>query len=148
MSLTSVFTFQDLSPEILYEILKLRQDVFIIEQNCAYADIDNMDQNASHLLLFHNQLLVACCRILTKHPDYPHPAIGRIVVHPDRRGEGYGKIIITEALELLTTKGYPHAVIEAQEHLEQYYNSFGFYKTSEPYDLDEIPHIQMEIDLA
>jgi len=144
---TTLLSFRDLTPEILYELLKLRQDVFVVEQNCPYEDIDNLDQNALHLLTFYDKTVVACCRILTGHTDPSISAIGRIVVHPSQRGKGLGKDLIAKALDLIKSRGHDGAVIEAQAHLESYYNSIGFLKSSEPYDLDGIPHKKMKIDL-
>lgn len=148
MTKTSVFSFSDLSPEMLYEILKLRQDVFVVEQTCPYEDMDNLDQNALHLLMISENTLAAYCRILTEHSDLSFPAVGRIVVHPSQRGKGLGKLIIAKALDLIKSRGHVSAVIEAQEHLEPYYSSIGFFKTSEPYDMDGISHIKMRIDLS
>lgn len=140
-------TFSELTPALLYDILKLRQDVFIIEQNCPYEDLDNLDQDALHLVLYENKRLVACCRILSSHPKHGSPSAGRFVVHPEKRGKGCGKMMIMEALRILKSQGQQHAVIEAQEHLEQYYSTYGFRKASEVYDADGIPHIKMKINL-
>src|SRR5690625_6019297 len=112
---------------------------------CPYEDIHNLDQNAVHLLTFNAKTLVACSRILNGHTDPAIPAIGRIVVHPSQRGKGLGKGLIAKALDLITSRGRDGAAIEAQAHLESYYSSIGFLKSSEPYDLDGIPHIKMKI---
>jgi len=147
MSDISVYSFSELSPVMLYDILKLRQDVFIVEQKSAYQDLDNLDPSALHLLIIHENILIAYCRIIPNHPVYASPAIGRIVVRPSSRGQGLGKILINEALGLLKSQGYNQVMMEAQEHLEHYYNSFGFSRASESYDAEGIPHIKMKMSL-
>lgn len=143
----SVYTFNDLTPQKLYEILKLRQDVFIIEQHCPYNDLDNLDQDSLHILIYSDHTLAAYSRILPGQLKHKLPSVGRIVVHPAKRGQGFGKMIIFEALEFLKSQGHKHAIIEAQEHLENYYKTFGFFKTGSSYALDGIPHIKMVIKL-
>lgn len=121
--------------------------MFIIEQNCPYNELDNLDQSALHLTIYDDNRLAAYCRILFSHPEHGSPSVGRIVVHPEKRGIGFGKMMIIEALGILKSQGHEHAVIEAQEHLEEYYSTFGFRKASDVYDADGIPHIKMKIRL-
>src|SRR5690625_7435220 len=101
---TTLLSFRDLTPEILYELLKLRQDVVVVEQNCPYEDIDNLDQNALHLLTFYDKAVVACCRILTGHTDPSISVVGGIVVHPSQRRIGFGKDLIAIALDLINSR--------------------------------------------
>lgn len=130
----------------LYRVLKLRQDVFIIEQDCIYDDIDTLDIVSRHLLLFDEDSLVAYCRIVPESKKFDAPSIGRVVVNTKFRDLGKGKEVMIKALELLRRENALRIVIEAQEHLERFYQSLGFQKRSEPYDVDGINHILMDIN--
>ena len=130
----------------LYRVLKLRQDVFIIEQDCIYDDIDTLDTVSRHLLLFDEDSLVAYCRIVPEGKKFDAPSIGRVIVDPKYRNSGKGKELMIKALGLLKKESISRVVIEAQEHLEKFYQSLGFQKRSEPYDVDGINHILMDIN--
>ena len=136
-------SFDDLSPALLYQILKLRQDVFIIEQNCIYDDIDNIDPFCTHLCLMENKKLIGCARIVPTGKKFEHPSIGRIIVSPEKRGNNYGRMIIKESLKILRSQGADKTIIEAQHHLKNFYGSEGFTKEGSVYDVDGIPHIKM-----
>lgn len=136
-------TFNQLTTQQLYDVLKLRQDVFIIEQNCIYEDIDRLDMEAAHLLLTDGDYLVACSRIVPAGKKYGEPSIGRIVTSPDRRGEGHGREIVKLSMEYLRNRGENRVRIEAQAHLQTFYAGFGFSPDGEVFDLDGIPHIEM-----
>lgn len=129
----------------LYRALKLRQDIFIIEQNCIYDDIDALDIVSQHLLLYDSESLVAYCRIVPEGKKFDTPSIGRVIVNPTYRNMGKGKELMEKALELLNKENESKVVIEAQEYLERFYQSLGFHKRSEPYDVDGINHILMDI---
>lgn len=129
----------------LYRALKLRQDIFIIEQNCIYDDIDALDIVSQHLLLYDSESLVAYCRIVPEGKKFDAPSIGRVIVNPAYRNMGKGKELMEKALELLNKENESKVVIEAQEYLERFYQSLGFHKRSEPYDVDGINHILMDI---
>jgi len=135
--------FGELSPRLLYSILKLRQDVFIIEQNCIYDDIDGVDPNCDHLCLLENKELIGYARLVPADNLFTDPSIGRIIVPADKRGHGYGRMVIREALSILHSRGAKNIVIEAQNHLRNYYESEGFIAEGEIYDVDGIPHIKM-----
>lgn len=135
--------FQSMSAEELYEILKLRQDIFIIEQDCIYDDIDGLDKQSNHLLLKKNDDLVAYSRIVPAEVKYDEPSVGRIVVNIKFRGQGFGKQIIRESLKWVIKEGAESVRIEAQAHLTKFYESLGFTTAGEIYDLDGIPHVQM-----
>jgi ElaA protein len=134
--------FDDLSTVELYSLLKLRSDVFVVEQNCVYPDIDNKDQGAWHLMGYLEGEFVAYARFFVCGED---TAINRIVVHPRRRGEGLGQALMHEAMRVIATQaGWSQSIyLMAQKHLEHFYQSFGFESVSEPYDEDGIPHIDM-----
>lgn len=135
--------FSDLTPNLLYQILKLRQDVFIIEQHCIYDDIDDVDPLCEHLCLMESNQLSGYARIVPAGKKFKESSIGRIVVMPEKRGKGYGRWVIRKALEILDSKGVRETVIEAQNHLRKYYESEGFIAEGDVYAVDGIPHIKM-----
>ena len=138
---------EELSADDLYKVLKLRQDVFIIEQDCIYEDIDNLDQKSEHLLLKSGNELIAYSRTIPAGIKFAYPSIGRIVVSPAHRGEGYGHRIVKKSIEIIRENGSEEVLIEAQEYLHDFYQELGFEKISEPYDLDGIQHIEMKVKL-
>jgi ElaA protein len=127
----------------LYQILKLRQDVFIIEQECIYEDIDGLDQQSDHLLMKIGENLAGYSRIVPASGKYPEVSIGRIVVNPLYRGKGFGKEIVRKSLEWIGESGSQPVRIEAQAHLQQFYSELGFRKAGDIYILDGIPHLEM-----
>ncbi len=133
--------FNELSLEELYAILKLRSDVFVVEQQCAYEECDNQDQKATHFLVIQDDILVAYCRVLFEK-DSLH--IGRIVVLPSKRHQGLATELIKTAISYCQ-KLWPDEVIyiSAQSHLEAYYNGLGFETISGCYDWDGIDHVDM-----
>lgn len=139
--------FEDLSVNTLYKILKLRQEVFIIEQDCIYDDIDNYDQKCSHLLLINSSDLVSYARLVPKNIKYEEPSIGRIIVNPKYRGKGYGVDIVRKSIDLLKKDGAEAIRIEAQAYLTKFYRELGFEVDSDIYDLDGIPHLEMLLTL-
>ena len=139
--------FNDLTPQEVYAILGLRQDVFIIEQACIYQDIDGIDTTSHHVLASSNDALIAYSRIIPI-ADSDYVKLGRIIVHNDHRGIALGRHLvqysISEAIRLYSPK-YIH--ISAQSYLLQFYESFGFHSISDYYDLDGITHLDMELDI-
>lgn len=143
-------TFNELSNKDLYEMLKARQQVFSVEQNCIYLDMDDLDFNSWHLLAWisdDNQMpyLGGYLRIVPPGGKYGHPSIGRVLTSSKARGIGLGKTLLKSALEQ-SKKIYPNdpITISAQAHLENFYTAFGFSTCSAPYDEDGIPHIEMQ----
>jgi ElaA protein len=140
--------FNELSRDQLYEILKVRQAVFTVEQDCAYQDADGLDQVSWHLLGWRKdpdeKKLVAYLRVVVPGSKYPEPSIGRILVARSVRRTGIGKTLMREAITRTLTE-YPGSSIRisAQQHLENFYLAFGFTTVSEPYDEDGIPHVEM-----
>ncbi len=135
--------FQDLSADELYAILKLRQDVFQLEQECLYPELDNLDQKAKHLMQFDNHSLIGYGRILWSE-EQNLPALGRIVVEPSYRGNSYGRELINE-LNRRCEVLHPNSkiYIMAQEHLKSLYEEKGFVAFGEPFLEDDIPHVHM-----
>lgn len=136
--------FSDLSPDELYTILRLRNEVFVVEQNCVFQDADNKDQLSQHVMGWNKDLLVAYARLVPAGISYSEPSIGRVVTSPGARSLGMGKELMRQAINILyATWGKTNIKIGAQLYLEQFYNSFGFQRTSEIYLEDGIDHIEM-----
>lgn len=133
----------EISANDLYQILKLRQDVFIIEQNCIYEDIDNLDPDSEHIFCKDDDNIIAYSRIVPAGKKFNYPSIGRIVINKSFRGEGYGKEIVQRSLTILSEREVRTVIIEAQNHLRGFYKSLGFEKISDPYEVDGILHIKM-----
>jgi ElaA protein len=139
--------YRELSGEELYEILSLRQSVFVVEQHCAYLDADGKDRCGYHLLGRDPAgVLIAYLRILEPGCRFPDPSIGRVVVHRVRRGEGIGDALMREGMRQCA-KLYPDRPvrISAQHHLRRFYERLGFVCLGDgnPFDEDGIPHIAM-----
>lgn len=138
--------FGELSVQELHAILKLRVDVFVVEQNCPYAEVDGQDPLALHVMGRNERGdLVAYARILP--PDaHGLPHIGRVVVHPDHRGKDLGRAVMQVCFaELVRDHGSRRSAISAQEHLQRLYASLGYRAVSAPYVWDGIPHVDMEL---
>ena len=141
-------SFDDLTGADLYEVLALRQAVFVVEQNCIFPDIDGADQQAFHLLGWQGhgaeRVLAAYLRCLPASVKFAECSIGRIVSAPGVRGSGVGKLLVAEGLRR-TAALYPGEPIRigAQQHLERFYAGFGFDTVSAPYSEDNIMHIEM-----
>jgi ElaA protein len=138
-------TFEDLSPFELYEILRLRSEVFVVEQTCVFQDMDNKDQRSHHLMGMSDGRLVAYTRLVPPGIAYEFASIGRVVTSPAARGGGIGKLLMTKSIEELELLyGKVTIRIGAQVYLREFYNSFGFEQSSNIYDEDGIDHIQMD----
>ena len=136
--------FNELSLEELYAILELRNEVFIVEQNCVYKDPDGKDQSAWHLLAMEEDKLVAYTRILPPGAVYTDPAIGRVVTSPSKRGSGIGKELMKRSIEVCEKLfGKISITLSAQVYLKNFYESLGFIALSDEYLDDGIPHIEM-----
>lgn len=140
--------FDELSAAELYTILKLRSEVFVVEQNCVYLDADGKDAQSYHLCgWLNNELLVAYARLLPPGLSYPEASIGRVVTHPVHRKDGYGKILMQKAIKNTQSLFNISAIkIGAQQYLLPFYNGLGFTASSEPYLEDGIPHLEMLLD--
>ncbi|TXF91384.1 GNAT family N-acetyltransferase [Neolewinella aurantiaca] len=138
--------FQNLTTSQLYQLLRLRAEVFVVEQNCVYQDLDDKDQQAIHLLgLTEDGRLAAYTRILEKGISYDdYASIGRVITAPFARGTGLGRPLMQESLRVLFRYyGAQTVKISAQAHLDKYYGSIGFKGIGDVYDEDGIPHRAM-----
>jgi ElaA protein len=137
-------SFGDLSNDDLYAILRLRSEVFVVEQNCVFQDADNKDQQSFHLMGWQNDHLAAYARILPKGTAYEYVSIGRVVTSPASRATGTGRMLMKEAI-LWCNKLYGAQPIKigGQLYLKKFYESLGFVQTSHIYLEDGIEHIEM-----
>jgi ElaA protein len=140
----SIKKMDELTVTELYNILKLRSEVFVVEQNCVYLDTDNKDLQSFHLCGWLKDNLMAYARILPPGLSYPEASIGRVCTAFSVRKNGYGQILmqhaINETYSLFTCSSIK---IGAQLYLHSFYKSLGFNQISEPYMEDGIPHIEM-----
>lgn len=135
-------TFNELTTNELYELLRIRSEVFVVEQNCVYQDLDGDDQASIHLWLTKDDKVVALCRVCPAGTHMREVSIGRVIT--TERGRGYGKQIMLAAIQAATKEFHAELiVIEAQEYAKGFYENVGFKQTSEPFILDGIPHIAM-----
>lgn len=140
----SLKKFDELSAKEMYEILKLRSEVFVVEQNCVFLDMDDKDQFAHHLQARIEGNLAASVRILPPGLSYDEPSIGRVVSSPQFRRKGIGIALMNKAIEeTIVLYGAREIKIGAQLYLKKFYESFGFIQCSETYLEDDIPHIKM-----
>jgi ElaA protein len=136
--------FSELTTNELYAILQLRSEVFVVEQNCVYQDIDFKDQKALHVLGFKNDKIVAYTRIFNSGDYFTKASIGRVVVAENERKFGYGHLILKHSIEAIKTYFNETVIkISAQTYLRNFYHSHGFIQTGEEYLEDGIPHIAM-----
>ena len=134
--------FSELTTTELYELLKVRSQVFVVEQNCAYQDLDDDDYSSLHLWITQNNKIVAMARVCPAGTHMKEISIGRVIT--TERGKGYGKQIMQQAIKAAVNHfGAEQITIEAQEYAQGFYEAVGFRKTSDTFLLDGIPHIQM-----
>ena len=137
--------FNELDAVELYELLALRSDIVVVEQDCVYQDIDGKDHEALHVLGKKDGQIIAYARLLNKGVSYPDSvAIGRVAVANSYRGKKIGHEILRFCIRLIEERKPQEAIrISAQAHLEEFYKQHGFKKTGKPYLEDGIPHIGM-----
>jgi len=136
--------FSQLTTEELYAILRLRSEVFVVEQNCVFLDMDNKDHHCDHVLGWNGTLLAAYSRIVPAGISYSESSIGRIVTSPAARGGGIGRELLIKSIDHLYKLHGKRAIrIGAQYYLKKFYESFGFIQKGEIYLEDGIEHIEM-----
>jgi ElaA protein len=144
---TNEFTykpFEALTVHELYAILQLRNEVFVVEQNCVFQDVDNKDQHCYHIMVWQNNLLVAYTRLVPAGIAYKESSIGRVVTLPQVRGTGMGRELMQFSIRILYQLwGRSTITIGAQLYLRNFYESLGFQQCSEIYLDDGIEHIKM-----
>ena len=136
--------FNELNAEEIYKILALRNEIFIVEQECSYLDCDNKDFNSYHLFAEENGEVVAYLRILEKGVSYDEISIGRVAVKQNHRGRGISREMMLKAIDFIENNLFEDTIkIQAQAYLIKFYSSLGFKAVSEEYLEDNIPHIDM-----
>ena len=141
--------FSELDKDELYQILRLRSEVFVVEQDCIYQDIDNKDQIAIHLLYKKGDEIIAYTRIFKKGDYFENPSIGRVVVSKNKRGEDLGKEIMLESMKYIKNNIKAEKIeLSAQMYLDTFYKDLGFYSKGEQYLEDGIPHQRMFFNLV
>jgi ElaA protein len=142
-------TFEALTPHELYAVLRLRSEVFVVEQQCVFLDMDNSDQLAVHVLGYNDEpgrdnTLIAYTRLFAPGIKYDMASIGRVVTAPLARGNGSGRQLMEHSIAVLEEQfGKVPIKIGAQLYLQKFYTSLGFVQSSEMYLEDDIPHIEM-----
>lgn len=136
--------FDKLTNHQLFSLLELRQRIFIVEQACAYPDIDSTDKLASHLMAWDGDVLAGCTRLIGPGITYEFASIGRVAIAQNYRGSGLGRKLMEKSIQEMRTRFPQQAIkIGAQQYLEGFYQSLGFATVSELYLEDDIPHIDM-----
>ncbi|HEX7868544.1 MAG TPA: GNAT family N-acetyltransferase [Chryseobacterium sp.] len=137
-------SFEEITTSELYEIIKARVDVFVVEQNCPYPDLDGYDQKAIHLWAEQDNTVLAYCRIFNRGIKYNETSIGRVLTSEKGRGKNLGKQLIKYAVETIENRFKTSEVrISAQDYLLKFYSDFGFQDTGKKYLEDNIPHTEM-----
>ena len=141
----TTLSFEAFSPQQLYAYLQLRSEVFVVEQNCVYQDLDNLDQESLHVLVYDAQLLVACARIVSANEKYPNISIGRVIVAETHRKQDLGHTLMQHCIQEIEARfGKQKIVLSAQAHLQNFYKKHNFAPQGAIYLEDGIPHIHME----
>ena len=138
------FRFSDLDKSLMYSILELRQNVFVVEQNCAYLDLDGLDQVASHVTCIQNNKIIAYARGLPPSKNSIYSTLGRILIAVEKRGAGLGRELVKRSIDSNLLE-WPNRMIRisAQSYLIDFYTEFGFEAKGSEYLEDGIPHTQM-----
>ncbi|AGH80422.1 GNAT family acetyltransferase [Psychromonas sp. CNPT3] len=143
-----VLSFNELSTEQLYALMQLRVNVFVVEQACAYAELDGKDtmKGVYHLFAIENNEIIACARLLPAGISFKNVSIGRVAITKSERGKGIGHQLIEQALKQCERLWPGESIdIGAQEYLETFYRSYGFQCISSVYLEDDIAHIDMRL---
>ncbi len=136
--------FDDLSINELHDILKVRIDVFVVEQNCPYPEIDGYDSKAIHLWAEKEDEIIAYCRIFEPGIKYPESSIGRVLTHQNYRKLNLGKSLMRFAINTIEARFHQNSIrISAQDYLLNFYQNLGFVPTGKSYLEDDIPHSEM-----
>lgn len=140
----TIKSFKELTLKELYDLLQLRSEVFVVEQDCVYQDLDGKDKKALHVLGYKNDNLVAYTRIFKAGDYFEEASIGRVVVRENVRKFKYGYAIMNASIEAIKDNFVETVIrISAQTYLKRFYNQLGFFEVGEDYLEDGIPHINM-----
>lgn len=137
-------TFDELTKKELYEIIRLRIEVFVIEQNAPYQDCDRKDYESFHFYGTLNNEIVAYARLIPPGISYSEPCLSRVISSQKVRRDGYGRKLVGLSLEAMNTQfNTTNCRISAQLYLQRFYESFGFKRVSDVYLEDDLPHVEM-----
>lgn len=138
------YGWADLTPDVLYAVLRLRSAIFVVEQDCVFPEMDGRDPQCEHLCGWNGTELVAYLRLVPPAVRTKEVSLGRVVVARPARGTGLGRAVMREGLARCAQR-YPGQPVKvsAQQHLERFYASLGFVTAGAPYDEDGIPHVDM-----
>ncbi|MFP8644377.1 GNAT family N-acetyltransferase [Priestia aryabhattai] len=137
-------SFQELTNDELYEILQLRTSIFVVEQKCAYLEVDGKDKFAYHLFKKENKKIIAYLRVLPKGISYKEASLGRIIVKQAQRGTDLGRELVARGIDFLENELHEKTIkIQAQSRLQKFYESFGFKPISDIYADEGLPHVDM-----
>lgn len=138
-------TFEELSNHELYEILRLRSEIFVVEQDCVYQDMDNLDKEALHIFAIYKEQVVGYVRLLRPGTRFPEASIGRVVTKKEYRNRGISRFLMHAAIDHIETEWkLPEIKLSAQSYLVKFYESLGFKIVTEEYLEDGIPHYGMK----
>ncbi|MCB1705303.1 MAG: GNAT family N-acetyltransferase [Halioglobus sp.] len=141
--------FDELGTSLLYAVLQLRQQIFVVEQDCAYLDLDGRDQGAMHMLCTRGEQLLAYQRCLPPGLNYPESSLGRVAVCPRARGQQLGRELVQRGIDHNLGRWPQQDIcISAQSHLQVFYGSLGFSGEGDGYLEDNIPHRKMRYRAA
>lgn len=136
--------FNQLTTQELYDLLRLRAEIFVVEQTCIYNDLDGLDKDAVHMIIKKDDEIVGCSRLLQPGMRFPDFSIGRVVVKKNMRGTGLGKKIMEEAKKYMIEKWNAQNInVSAQKYLQKFYEDLGFSVATKEYLEDRIPHVGM-----
>lgn len=139
--------FNELTSHELYSVLQLRSEVFVVEQNCVYQDIDGKDLKSTHLMAWHNDNLVAYTRLVPAGVSFEEASIGRVITSPFYRGLGIGIELLEKSIEQILATYQTNTIrIGAQLYLKKFYEGFGFVAEGDEFLEDGIPHIEMVLE--
>lgn len=142
-------TFQELTLSELYNILKLRSEVFVVEQDCVYLDVDGKDEKALHIIGYSDGELAAYTRCFKPDDYFKEASIGRVVVNKSHRNKGLAHLIMEESIEAIINRYQSNQIkVSAQTYLKNFYEAHGFKKKGEEYLEDGIPHISMILNIV
>lgn len=139
-----VVTFKEFDIHVLYNVLQLRSDIFVVEQDCVYLDLDGKDEKAIHVIGLKDAKVVAYTRIFKPGDYFDQASIGRVAVHKEYRKYGYGKVIMEASIKAVEERFSENEIkISAQKYLTKFYTDLGFNATGKEYLEDGIPHLEM-----
>tara|TARA_B110000967_G_C18590935_1_gene414416 strand:- start:28 stop:468 length:441 start_codon:yes stop_codon:yes gene_type:complete len=146
MNKVSIKKFNELTIDELYELLRLRSEVFVVEQDCVYQDLDNKDQKALHLFISDENEITGYTRLFKAGEYFDNASIGRVVVSGKHRDKKVGHLLMTESINTILKHFHTSKItLSAQTYLKKFYESHGFQQVGEGYLEDGIPHIEMKI---